>query len=74
VPASVCLEEEALGLLSPRTRAAADRMICVSQGAKGVCKQQHSMQITTPCPSLVSIRGTASLLWSPPPKPHQVCN
>jgi hypothetical protein len=42
--------------------------ICMSQG-EGVCKQQHSMQITTPCPSLVWIRGTASLIGSHPRTP-----
>jgi hypothetical protein len=45
---------------------------CVSQG-EGVCKQQHSMQITTPCPPLVGIRGNSLPYWEPPPNPTRPC-
>jgi hypothetical protein len=63
VPVSVCLEEEALGLLSPGSRAGAATLACLRENVQeGVCKQQHRMQITRPCPSLVWIRGIASLL------------
>jgi hypothetical protein len=41
--------------------------ICMSQG-EGVCKQQHSMQITTPCPSLVEQHP----LLEPSPNPTRL--
>jgi hypothetical protein len=68
VSVAVCLEEDrGSGRFLTQEQSSSSR-ICVSQG-EGVCKQQHSMQITTPCLSLVWIRGTASLTGSHPQTP-----
>jgi hypothetical protein len=68
VPVLVCLEEEAQGCLT-QEQSSSSRTCCMSQ-EEGVCQQQHSMQITTSCPSLVWIRRTTSLIESHA-QPHQ---
>jgi hypothetical protein len=69
VPVSVCLEEEALGTLSPRSSSS---RICVSQG-EGVCKQQHSMHYSRlPRPALLGHgSGDQPFLLGATPEPHQ---
>jgi hypothetical protein len=60
VPVLVCLEEEALGVLSPRTsRAAEAELACLRK--KGLqAAAQHALKHALPFSGLAMIRGTAS--------------
>jgi hypothetical protein len=67
---SVCLDGErgSGSSLTQEQSSSSSSGICVSQG-EGVYKQQHSMLIITPCPSLVWIRGIVSIIGSHPGTP-----
>jgi hypothetical protein len=68
VPVSVCLKEEALGILSPRSRAAAAKFVCLRE--MGCANSSTACRLSCPA-RLWYGSGEQPPLLGATPQPHQ---